>query len=190
MIIKNISLIILVLVILFSCAAPPPQERIVYLSSEYRDSLVDWSKIEGTSSVTGSAFLRQRNGAVQTCAAYEVMLVPFTDYADERMRYIYNGYAGLNNNVTFLGNNVNNKFQPDHPSYQQGFIKSVCDQSGNFKFSNVASGDYFLVATVVWESVSVDPIFNQVGTIFNGGALMKKISVQEGTEHNHILTIN
>jgi hypothetical protein len=127
----------------------------------------------GKNSIRGSALIRQSGGGVVTCAGNQVELVPATLYAIERMQIIYRndvrGYASPN---MFSDRPV-----PPDPRYMNLTRKTICDAQGFFKFENVADGEFFVFSTIVW----------QVGSAYQGGHLMQRVSVQGGSTAEIVL---
>ena len=119
--------------------------------------------------------MRTNGGEARTCAGYEVILVPESGYAKERLQYIY-GSTEKGYREIFLFKDL--KFSPEIPAYQQSFIKTVCDAQGNFLFEKLAAGTYFITAPVTWT----------VGRASQGGVLMQRVTVTDGESKRHILT--
>lgn len=120
----------------------------------------------GKGVVRGQAFLRRNDGIVVYAAGSEVLLIPATRYARERMHSIYQG----RHYVSALGGKT---FENDDPRYYGYMRKTVADGEGRFEFAGVAPGGYFLMTSVYW---SPDP-----NSIFpEGGGLMYEAIVTEG----------
>ena len=118
--------------------------------------------LEGSNTIKGNAFMRQNGGGVVSCAGATVMLIPATAYADERTGALYGkGDAGVTRK--------NIQFQPDYAEYRTLTKTTTCDSSGNFEFSNVADGDFFVVTKVEW----IVGTYNR-----QGGGLMHKVKVR------------
>jgi hypothetical protein len=62
------------------------------------------------------------------------------------------------------------------PEYHDTLIKGACDERGEFRFSNVPAGDYFVMVFIIWE-VASDAKPRKAG-----GAAMKRIHVAAGSQ--------
>lgn len=151
-----------IVVALAGCATQQ-QRPVVTIKSPFDEAQARSMLQEGTSTIKGSAFLRQRGGGVVTCAGSGVTLVPATNYAKERFLTLYNGsiFSGVNSN------RVNPVFVPDEPAYLALAKTTTCDAQGSFEFAGVKEGEFFITTTVVW----------QAGNMRQGGHVMKLVSV-------------
>ena len=146
----------------------------IQLSSQFDSVAAKKLLVDGTNTIQGNAIVRPQGGGVVTCAGSKVSLVPVTDYATERMRHIYKsdqrGYYSppLPN---FL-------CEPNTPEYHTQQKTQVCDAQGNFAFENVADGEFYLTATVVW----------MVEYKWNGGYLMQRVKLSGGENRKIVLT--
>lgn len=126
----------------------------------------------GTNTITGNAFMRQQGGGVVTCAGFEVSLVPATRYATQRFQILYgNDQAGSN-----PGRNI--RFDPDPPEYYTLARMTKCDAQGNFRFDEVADGDYLAQTSVGW----------MVAGRRQGGNLFQRVHVSGGRTERLVLT--
>lgn len=63
------------------------------------------------------------------------------------------------------------------------FVRQArCDAQGNFQFSGLADGAYFVTSTVTWEAPT------EAGLEMQGGALMQRFEVKGGQSPHLILT--
>lgn len=104
----------------------------------------------GNSTVRGQAFLRQKGGGVVTCAGSQVMLIPATPYFREAINM---ARAGQRKPIL-------------SPEAQDLRKTSTCDSQGNFSFSKVPAGKWFLVTEVSWI----------VAGLSQGGGLLEEIT--------------
>ncbi|MDU4465519.1 hypothetical protein [Haemophilus parahaemolyticus] len=129
---------------------------------------------EGSSRIEGNAFLRQNGGGVVTCAGQEVTLIPFTEYANEKLKVSYlsedKGYQDW-----VYGNY---KFNNEDPNYVKYMKTAVCDSQGKFTFDKLSAGTYFVVTAVKW----------QVGYYLQGGSLMQKVTLAKGDTKNIVMS--
>lgn len=126
-------------------------------------------KAQGSGAISGQAFLRRNDGMVVYAAGSDVILIPRTTYAAERMNALYRG--GKFNNMV-----------PDpattDPQYVAMTKRVRADGEGRFRFENVADGDYYVVTRVLWI----------VGNSPQGGSLMETASVRGGQAVDLIMT--
>ncbi len=116
----------------------------------------------GTGTVKGQGFLRQQGGGVVTCAGSKVMLIPATPYFREAMDIARSG----------------RQIQPAPYEAQQLSKHSTCDAQGNFQFSDVAAGPWFVTTEVTWS----------VGYNSQGGGLLAEVSVSDDQVTEILLT--
>lgn len=155
---------------LAACAGAP-----VTITSHFNPAEVAWAAGKGANGVSGQAFLRQQGGGVVTCASEEVTLVPASPYATERIMARYGNTSS--GSASFL---FSNRLPEPDPSYMKSIRTAHCDAQGNFSFTDLPDGDYYVVTKVVWT----------VGnSIFPEGAgLMQKVSLHDGQQPKVILT--
>lgn len=121
--------------------------------------------LTGTSTITGSAFMRQNGGGVVTCAGQTVTLIPATAYATERMTGVFG------QNLSEVHNSYSMpKIEPDLPEFKKNVRTETCDAQGNFEFKNVGAGEFYVHAIVIWH----------VGYHEQGGRMVAKVSVANG----------
>lgn len=107
-----------------------------------------------------------------TCAGQDITLVPATPYSIERLTHLYgSGETGFNNSRNYT-------FRPDPPEYSNLSRKTVCNSQGNFTFDKIADGEYFIVLSVNWVA----------GGLYQGGNLMKRIRLNDGSEQSVIIS--
>ncbi|WP_036767974.1 hypothetical protein [Persephonella sp. KM09-Lau-8] len=177
---KTIFWIILISVISFSCSTPLKTQTI-HIKSPFDPNEVNWFYKKGKNTITGQAFLRTRSGEVRTCAGYEVSLIPFSKYAEERMKAFYgNSQKGFFNIQNLFFKQI--EFVPDSPEYLKTKKTTICDANGRFKFENLPDGEYFIVTRVIWEVPSYS------GSYPVGGYLMQRVKLKGGETKEIILT--
>jgi hypothetical protein len=168
-----------ILALLTGCASlAPPPPRQVALTTTFNPQEVAWFNETGTGSITGQAFFQTRGGQPRTCAGLEVLLQPQSAYAVERLTAIYGNTTG--GYVPELSARV--QFTPDDPAYKEVRKTSICDAQGNFSFTGLPAGKYFLAAAVVWT------IPGQEFAPPQGGGLMKSVTLADGETKRVILT--
>ncbi|WP_146180674.1 hypothetical protein [Pseudomonas sp. HMWF032] len=165
---KLCALLALAGVVLVGCAIAKP----VNLTSSFNAQEARELTRPGVNIVSGSALIRQNGGGVVTCAGLQVLLIPKTAYAAERMRVIYGnterGYNSVYRQVAF---------NPEIPEYQSINRSTLCDAQGHFSFDDVADGSFFVVSQIVW---------NVGGP--QGGAVMQAVTVRGGESKQLVLS--
>ena len=143
------------------------------MKNSFSTNEIDWFMAGGSTTVKGSAFLKQRGGGVVTCAGNEVTLTPVTRYSTERISFLYDSteFGILQRG---LPRALRGKyFKEEAPvAYGQYSKRARCDVDGKFEFQNVPQGSYYLITVVEW---------NTGRNMFEneGGFIMKRISVND-----------
>ncbi len=99
---------------------------------------------EGANTIDGKALLLHPFGGASNCSGQQVVLVPATAYADERMAALY---GPSRQGVVWPPVPT---FQPDVLGYHAASRSTTCGIKGDFRFEKVADGDFYLVAIVPW----------------------------------------
>ncbi|WP_350025869.1 hypothetical protein [Pseudomonas fulva] len=159
---KQVWITIILTAALAGCAVQPPVQRVPFPTAEY-DALPK----TGTGTVTGQAFLRTVGGEVKYGAGSDVYLQPVTAYTTQWYE------------VNVLGGRQ--LASPD-PRANQGQLSTQADGSGNFSFTNVPPGKYYLSAAIRWSAPS------QYGLLPQGGVIVKTIAVSDGNQTTQMLT--
>jgi len=121
---------------------------------------------EGPHTISGQSFLRQVNGEIRTCAGYQVSLTPVTTYAAERMRIIYGSDSSGYRDLGFLKRQEPATTDLDYMRYARA---TLCDAAGNFEFTKVADGSYYVITAVVWGT-------GQPYTPPQGGYMLRRVT--------------
>lgn len=173
-----IRLAIVACVALGGCTVvgPPPPQTI---SAAFNPSEVAWFQAAGSNTIRGSALLRTVGGEVRTCAGLAAYLVPVSAYARERFSMMYGeGDHG------FLPAQSGFRFSSTNPEYERMTRTATCDAQGNFSFTALPDGEYFVTALVTWG------IPMQYFTRTEGGFLMQRLRVAGGETREVVLTAN
>lgn len=149
-------------------AAPKP----VALTSTFDAGAADAALKKGSNEIDGQAFVRQQGGGIVTCAGSTTTLEAVTSYTTERMQVLYGRTDSGFRNVE------DGQGLPPSQELAEHSRHGVCDAQGNFSFSGVADGDYYVATTAVWK----------VGDYMQGGALMQEVSVHGGETRKVILS--
>lgn len=171
--------LVFLLIAIFVTACVPKQKTRIVLHNRFEADAVAFVKGKGNNTVKGSAFLKTRGGDVKTCAGNDVVLIPVTPYSAERMQAIY---GTTSHGVKGILEMSDIHFDNDDPRYQEYKINAMCNQHGDFVFTQVPNGEYFLITSVYWE------VPMQYANSFQGGGLMRKISVEGGGSQEIILS--
>jgi hypothetical protein len=158
--------IVLLVILLGGCAGPVVGVEKIQ-SAPFVEAAHTYVLTSGTASISGRAWV-ERAGASITCELAGVRVFPVTDFTRERMTIIYG-----NANEGFRPAYETLSFKNEPPEFKKYFRSATCNQQGEFRLDNLASGDYYLVVGVVSkESVQA----------LNGSYLMKRVTTTEGTE--------
>ena len=155
-------LLALTFVLTFSgCSTPAVQytDRPVFPHGEY--NALQKADL-GNGEIRGQAFLRTIGGDVRLAAGYTAGLYPWTSYAEN-----------------FWSNVVVNKLPIKRKTLEQSKIidsksqTTTCDAEGNFVFSNVTDGEYYIAIPVIWK-IPVDRLMEE-----HGAWLFQKVKVDQ-----------
>lgn len=130
----------------------------------------------GPNEVRGQAFLTQRGGDVVTCASQPVLLIPASTYAKERVRNIYGTIDEPARAIRLVDD-------PD-ARYLKDQRITVCDAQGNFVFSSLPDGEYFVATRVTWEA----PSAYYSGLTTQGGPVMAPVQLSGGETKRIIIS--
>lgn len=171
---------IFVLMGISGCVTMQPKTEEYRLASVFDSEFAESQIATGGGEISGTAFLRQQGGGVVTCAGQDVQLIPITDYASDRIFRLYGGLPSINATAvqdvrSALRTNL--KFIPDPPEYKKHSRTTKCDAQGEFQFTQVKDGEYYISTTVVW----------QVQTP-QGGTLATRARVENGKSPRLIMT--
>ena len=165
-----------VVAVLAGCAVPREQFRTVYLMAKFDADEIRRGLEPGPLSLSGAAFLRQKGGGVVTCAGATVFLTPVTAYTKERMLAIY-GSSGTTKFASVNERRV--RFIPDDVVELEAVArKERCDAQGNFQFSGLRPGSYYVSTVVLWS----------VGYNHQGGAVMERVDLESGKSPRVVLS--
>lgn len=128
----------------------------------------------GEGLVQGNAFMRTRDGEIITCAGSRVFLTRDTPYARERFDALYEGDVDSGFQRQFF----DVEFTNGDPRYPDAGRSTVCDSSGNFEFSGLGDGSYFVNTVVEWRA----------GRWLQGGRLMARFEIKDGQTQRVVLT--
>ncbi|PVZ55504.1 hypothetical protein C9422_21020 [Pseudomonas sp. B1(2018)] len=154
---------VLALAVISGCATQPkPIARNSFPAAEY--AALPQS---GTGVVEGQVFLKTVGGDVKYGAGSEVILNPVTSYSEQWHDATYSKHAPM---------------EPSDSRQNQYIVTTQADGSGNFRFSGVPPGKYFITSSVYWQAPS------QFGLTNQGGMITNRITVSDGQTVRSILT--
>lgn len=122
--------------VLLGCAQKAPPVVIEPRTTRYNEQEYAPYASQGTSSITGQAFLKTRGGDVKYGAGNEIVLTPRTSYSSEWWTK-----AVLQDHVLAPGDSLAEGFS--------GY--TVADGEGRFRFDSLPAGEYFVITEVSWE---------------------------------------
>jgi hypothetical protein len=108
----------------------------------------------GIYTVKGQGFMRQSGGGVVTCAGSEVVLMPATPFFREVID-IHRAWGTPQ---------IEKKLDS---SYKSIVKQSQCDAQGNFSFTHIPAGSWFVMTHVQW----------MAGYTPQGGTLLREVTV-------------
>lgn len=141
----------------------------VKLETPFDPAEAAYAARSGSSKLTGQAFMRQMGGGVVTCAGEEVVLMPVTKYHTEVVTKTFGSPSGGK-----IGVLQTPQVEGTDSRAGQYTKKTVCDAQGNFSFTGLTPGDYYVMSRVLWYAPG-----NQV--IPEGGTVAKRFTVRGGT---------
>lgn len=161
---------------LVACATTPPPPPVPFDGSG-----LAWAKEKGNNSISGDAVLRTRGGDVRTCAGLDVKLVPVSDYTRAMAARHYGGTdtGYFDRSYIFASPPA---WAPEMSSYIQ---QKRCNAQGQFSFTALPDGSYFVIATVVWEAPTGGR-YSYMAT--QGGDLLQKVEVSNGASESVTLS--
>lgn len=137
----------------------------IALKNNFTIEEVQWVKNAGNSTVEGRAYIKLLNGEYKGCEGFHLELLPVGRYATERILKTYNSTSS----GQILLSDKPPKFIPDVKEYHEYVLKTQCGVGDTFKFTHVPSGEYYLIAFIIWGEVA-----NQ-----QGGGVMQRISLEK-----------
>lgn len=167
----------------YDVAVPNFKEKhLVLPKSQFDPAAANFIKVSGGSKLKGNSFLRRKGGEVVLCSGYEVYMWPVTDYSSEVMLYWFGSDTEGHMSANFLtfdpelerSISIQPYYSELDPQFRDYQRTTQCDSSGNFEFSNLSAGEYFVVTRVEWEVSS--EYWKE------GDYIMKRVILQKGQE--------
>lgn len=148
--------------LLTACANQKPVDRPSFPVDEYAQL-----QKTGTGKVAGQVFMKTVGGDVRYGAGSDVYLFPVTSYSDFWYQTNYVSHQPI--------------VPPDPRQLQYTKIVQA-DGSGNFEFTDVPPGRYYVSSMVTWQAPT------QWGLATQGGAVVKSTTISNGSIARVMLT--
>ncbi|ELR73629.1 hypothetical protein C900_02714 [Fulvivirga imtechensis AK7] len=142
----------------------------VPVMSDFNSDEVGWFKNSGNSVIKGSAKFKSKTGEIRFGKEFRIELMPVAAYTEERLNKIY---GSKNTGYVYLEDGVP-KFIPDPAGYHET-IKTMCDENGEFEFTNLPKGEYYVIAFMIWDSET-----SEETTRKTGGGMMQRLALTDG----------
>jgi hypothetical protein len=162
---SHFFLVVIVAFGIAGCATPVHQMATQFNESEFERYALS---VGGASTIRGQAFLKTRGGEVRFGAGEKVTLIPMTAYSREVWQA-----------------SVAGKETKKDPRLEKYVRTTVADGNGNFEFSNLPVGDYFIECPIFWEVPNANSLF---GISRTGALVTKEIQVNPQDNLKIILT--
>jgi len=133
---------------------------LITVVNEYDSKEVSWFKTRGDGTIKGIAKFKSKSGDIRFGEEFRIELMPSCLYTEERLNKIYNS---KNSGYVYVEDGIP-KFTPDPEGYHDT-IKTMCNKNGEFEFNNLPSGDYYVIAFMLWEET--------------GGGIMQRTIITE-----------
>jgi len=130
------SAIAATLLSMYGCAQLSPRPPLTAWEPPYSAEEHEPYRADGSASITGQAFLRQRGGGVVTCAGEKVMVMPDTQYFRETLLQLKAGAVPSAGQDVWKGAGLVRRTQ--------------CDAQGNFTVTKLPAGNWLVVTAVLW----------------------------------------
>lgn len=144
------------------CASPPQ----VQVQTPFSVSDFEPYKVKGQGKIYGQAFLKTSGGEMKIGAGDTVSLWPNPPFMKEVISFKDQGDSISNYNTVMV--------QQIRPYIRE----SVCDAQGNYEFTDLPPGDYFLEVSVTWLA----------GNQRSGEMIRKPVTLGEGQVVKVMLT--
>jgi hypothetical protein len=135
----------LALGLLAGCAVGAPEPvvhgRVPYQGPAFDANAARYMLEQGPNVIEGQAVVRDRSGALATCAGDEATLVPDTAYTRARLKALYGGHR----NYAEISTAPRLRRDARYEAYVR---HTPCDNDGHFRFGQVADGRYVVIAAV------------------------------------------
>ena len=165
-IVRLVELVLLGLALVYAgCSARKPAREsappFVKMQTKFDYSEHEPYAKPGDNGISGQAFLRQQEDSVVTCAGSRVLLVPATSYFREMFWHM------------IIAGSEPEPPETPYPSLKSMIRRTQCDAQGNFSFSELPNGTWFILTQV---------------NARNGGVLITEVTLSNGRIIQVLLT--
>jgi len=157
--------LILIGALLFSCSIKkmPQTDGPIKIEQPFNVEAVNWFTTKGQGTIKGIAKFKSKSGELRYGKDFRIELMPYCLYSEERLGHIYrkkkSGFVHVEDGIP--------KFTPDPEGYHET-IKVMCNEAGEFEFSELPAGEYYIIAFMLWDNT--------------GGGIMRRLTLSEGEE--------
>lgn len=177
---KVVYVVAVAALVLSGCAIMQPKVVTHNIAGKFDAAYAKEQISPGAGLIEGTAFLRQQGGGVVTCAGQDTYLMPVTDYAADRLWNLYGSVPSSSTVVSRSAYEITSTkilFSPEIPEYLTHSRATKCDAQGEFAFRDVKDGNYYVVASVIWQVRG-----------FEGGQMATRVKVENGKAPRLIMT--
>lgn len=144
---------------------PPPPVNAAFRTSDFA-----WSTAPGTSSIQGQLTFKGY-GKAHSCAAAGVILTPETPWVRSRMNILYNSM----DKAALPADEVRRRTPPERSQdYSQFVRRAACDASGNFVFTGLPAGAWYVITVARPQPAGSGPDI----------AIMQRVTTRDGRTSN------
>ncbi len=176
---KSLTIAIISAMTLTSCSAIKEDiaqfkrstTEVVPLTVSFDPEKAQYILQDGKANIVGNAHISNPYGEYISCAGNNVYLVPITPYSTQIYTYLFEGsQEGFASDATLR----RVKFTPENPRFKKYTRVTTCNYVGEFKFTNVPEGRYYIGTSIISEMDGYN--------LIDGGAFAREITVpQSGT---------
>jgi hypothetical protein len=154
----------------YTATATQKKDTIIMIQNSFNSDEVSWFNNAGKGTIKGIAKFKSKTGEVHYGKEFRIELMPFSLYTQERLNHLYpnkkSGYIFIQDGVP--------KFTPDPEGYH-ATKKTMCNAKGEFEFTGLPAGEYYVIAFMIWDVPS-----NNGNAIKDGGGIMQRITLDNG----------
>ena len=135
---------------------PMPEPLVAVEATEvvtFKPAALAWATKAGRNSVGGDAFMRTRGGQVITCAGGPVRLLPVAEYT---RTFVLDTFGSAEGGAVRLEKADKRWAWVDANAFRY-FPETHCNSRGEFLFSDLPDGSYYVIARVSWETLGGEP---------------------------------
>lgn len=139
---KTALLIFSIIAIATGCATAPSHNKTHQMITAFNESEFLPYAAYGSGTIQGQAFLKTRGGDVRYGAGNTVSLIPVNAYSKEVWQASLLGEVAVKD-----------------PRWIKYVRECVADGSGNFEFTKIPAGEYYLECPIFWEVPGPNGLF-------------------------------